>query len=148
MPMPWLFIRTVGKLCMVGALTTGGAGCAAVHDLSGAPRAGYQTNGSYVLSAQDQGLGCRELTERKASLQTQLNELPAKAMQQMQELPKTVVSAWARLTGSTDQGVPALAQYNEAKAEAAAVNASLEQKGCEAGYYGIETAGIHPHNAE
>lgn len=148
MPTPWLLIKTVGKLCVIGALMVSATGCATMHDLSGAPRPGYQADGSYVLSAQDQGLGCRELTERKASLQNQLNELPAKAMQQMQELPQTVASAWARLTGSTDKGVPALAQYNEAKAEVDAVNASLEQKGCEAGYYGIETAGIHPQNAD
>ncbi len=106
------------------------AGCSTVADLGGLPRPGYQKDGSYVLSAEEQSLGCRELKERQVGLQEQITQLPSKAVQQMQELPKTVVDAWGRLVGSENQGVPALAQYNEAKAESAAVNESLQRKGC------------------
>jgi hypothetical protein len=47
----------------------------------------------------------------------------------MQALPTTVASAFQRLIGSPS-GVPAVAEYNEARAEQAAVSASLTQKGC------------------
>ena len=114
------------------------AGCSTVSGLSGIPRPGYQSDGSYVLSGQEQALGCRELQDRQVGLQQQLAELPQKAVQEMQELPKTVAGAWSRLVGSSDQGAPSLAQYNEAKAEAAAVNESLSRKGCNS----VETAGI------
>ena len=113
-----------------------------MNELSGAPRPGYQKDGTYVLSAQEQGLGCRELQARQVGLQEQLAALPAQAVKQMQELPTTVANAWWRLVGSADKGVPALAQYNEAKAESAAVNESLQRKGCGPS---VETASIkHP----
>ncbi len=103
------------------------------------PRPGYQKDGSYVLSSQEQIAGCRELQERKVGLQQQLEALPAQAVKQMQELPKTVADAWGRLVGSSDQGVPALAEYNEAKAETAALNESMSRKGCGPS---VETAAI------
>jgi hypothetical protein len=91
------------------------------------------------LSAADDARGCRELQERQLSLQQQLEQLPSKAVQQMQELPSTVANAWGRLVGSPDQGVPALAQYNEVKAESVALNDSLARKGCGSS---VETASI------
>jgi hypothetical protein len=119
-----------GEVALVAALAVSVAGCSTMADLSGIPRPGYQKDGSYVLSAQEQSLGCRELQERQAGVQEQLQALPAKAVQQMQELPQTVADVWGRLVGSPNQGVPALAEYNEAKAEAAALDASLQRKGC------------------
>jgi len=126
----WRAFSVVGKVALVGTLVAGAGGCSAMSELSGAPRAGYQKDGTYVLSAQEQTLGCRDLRERQVSLQEQLQQLPSKAVQQMQELPNTVADAWGRLVGTPDQGVPALAAYNEAKAESAAVNQSLYEKGC------------------
>ena len=120
-------------------LAAGLAGCSTMADLNGIPRAGYQNDGRYVLSAEEQNLGCRELHERQQSLQEQLQQLPQTAVQQMLELPKTVVDAWGRLVGSENQGVPALAEYNEAKAEQAALNDSLQRKGCGAA---VETATV------
>jgi hypothetical protein len=127
---------------LLGALAIAAGGCSTMNELSGVPRPGYQKDGTYVLSAQEQVLGCRELQARQVGLQEQLTALPAKAVKQMQELPTTVADAWGRLVGSADKGVPALAQYNEAKAESAAVNESLQRKGCGPS---VETASIkHP----
>lgn len=123
----------------MAALAASAAGCSTVANLSGIPRPGYQQDGSYVLSAEEQSAGCRALQERQATVQEQLQALPAKAVKQMQELPQTVSDAWGRLVGSSDQGVPALAEYNEAKAEAAALDESLQKKGCGTG---VETAAI------
>lgn len=131
--------KLVGYAALAGALAFSVGGCSTVTELGGIPRPGYQMDGRYVLSAEEQNLGCRELHDRQLGLQEQLQALPSKAVQQMQELPKTVVDAWGRLVGSSDQGVPALAEYNEAKAEAAALDQSLHQKGCGTS---VETAGI------
>jgi hypothetical protein len=124
-------------VCVLAAMT---AGCSTVSGFGDAPQPGYQKDGSYVLSSQEQIAGCRELQERKVSVQQQLEALPAQAVQQMQQLPTTVANAWGRLVGTPDQGVPALAEYNEAKAEAAALNESMSRKGCSAP--SVETAAI------
>ncbi len=134
----WHFWTRLSGAAIACTLALSVAGCSTVSGLSGIPRPGYQSDGSYVLSGQEQALGCRELQARQVGLQQQLAELPQKAVQEMQELPKTVAGAWSRLVGSSDQGAPSLAQYNEAKAEAAAVNESLSRKGCNS----VETAAI------
>jgi hypothetical protein len=128
----------LGSAALACMLAMSVGGCSTVSGLSGAPRPGYQNDGSYVLSAEQQGLGCRELQERQLGLQQQLEALPACAVKEMQEFPQTVASAWARLVGSRDQGVPALAEYNQAKAESVALNESLTRKGCNS----VETASI------
>jgi hypothetical protein len=128
----------LGRAALACTLALAVGGCSTVSGLSGAPRPGYQGDGSYVMSSEEQSRGCGELQERQLGLQQQLQELPAKAVKEMQELPSTVVNAWGRLVGSSDQGVPALAEYNEAKAESAAVSENLSRKGCSS----VETAAI------
>jgi hypothetical protein len=138
----WRSLKSVYRAALLGALAISAGGCSTMNELSGAPRPGYQKDGTYVLSAQEQVLDCRALQARQVGLQEQLTALPAKAVKQMQELPTTVADAWGRLVGSPDKGVPALAEYNEAKAESAAVNESLQRKGCGPS---VETASIkHP----
>jgi hypothetical protein len=138
-PAPWHSSMWLGRAAVVVVLTIGSAGCSTMADLNGIPRPGYQNDGSYVLSAEEQNLGCRALQERQAGVQEQLQALPSKAVKQMQELPNTVADAWGRLVGSSNQGVPALAEYNEAKAESAAIGQSLQKKGCGAA---VETAAV------
>lgn len=135
----WRSYGVVGKTGLAALLAMSVAGCSTMADVGGLARPGYQKDGTYVLSSEQQSLGCRELQERKLGLQDQLQQLPNKAVQEMQELPRTVADAWGRLVGSPDQGVPALAQYNEAQAEAVALDQSLQQKGCGTS---IETASI------
>ena len=138
MAVTWLSTVRLGSAALACRLAMTVAGCSTGSGLSGAPRPGYQKDGSYVLNSEQQSLGCRELQERQLGLQQQLEALPARAVKEMQELPQTVASAWARLVGSPDQGVPALAEYNQAKAESVAVNESLSRKGCTS----VETASI------
>ena len=135
----WRLWARVDGMALACAVTLALGGCATVADLGGVPRPGYQKDGSYVLSAEEQGLGCREMEERQLGLQQQLQQLPGKAMKEMQELPHTVANAWGRLVGSEDQGVPSLAEYNEAKAESAALTESMSRKGCGSS---VETAAI------
>lgn len=122
-------------LCALSALGLGG--CSTVQSLSGTPHPGYQPTGNYVLSDQEQGLGCRALQERSLGLQEQMQKLSKSALDQVQELPGTMASAWGRLFGQPGDGVPAIAEYKQAQAESAAVDATMVRKGCP-----IETASI------
>ena len=118
--------RSIGSLCAVLVL----GGCASAPEIGGGPRAGYQSDGQYLLSAQEQTLGCRQLQERSLGLREQMQSLSTRAVEQMQQVPSTVAAVWGRLVGSPGDAVPAVAEYNEARAESAAVEASLAQKGC------------------
>lgn len=71
------------------------------------------------------------------SLQEQMQNLSKSALEQVQQLPSTMVSAWGRLFGQPGDGVPAIAQYKEVQAESAALDATMVRKGCP-----IETASI------
>jgi hypothetical protein len=122
-------VRFIASTC---ALALALAGCSTMQDLAGVEHPGYQKNGTYVLSSQEQVLDCRALEERSKGLQEQMQELSQRAVQEMQQVPKTIVTAWGRLVGSPEEGVPAVAEYNEARAESAALNATLARKGCSA----------------
>lgn len=137
MAVGWLSIGRSGSGALISALVLALAGCATIQDMSGIPRPGYQKDGSYVLTSEEQGLGCRELQERSLGLQQQLQALPQQAVEQMQALPTTIAAAWGRLVGAPG-AVPAVAEYNEARAESAALNDSLAKKGCGS----VETAAI------
>jgi hypothetical protein len=130
-------LRVMIPIC---ALALALSACASMQDIAGIERPGYQKDGSYVLSSQEQGLGCRALEERSKGLQAQMQELSNRAVQEMQQLPQTVATAWGRLVGSPEQGVPAVAEYNEARAESAALSATLARKGCDGS--GTDTASI------
>jgi len=127
----------LGTLVALGTLAAALGGCSTIQSFSGAPHPGYQQNGTYVLSDQQQGLGCRALQEQSVSLQEQMQKLSKSALEQMQQLPNTVVSAWGRLFGAPGDGVPAIAEYKQAQAESAALDATMVSKGCP-----IETASI------
>jgi len=131
-------LRAILAIC-VAALTLSLSACATMQDLAGIERPGYQKDGSYVLSAQEQGLACRTLEERSKGLHEQMQELSQRAVQEMQQVPQTIANAWDRLIGSPGKGVPAVAEYNEARAEAAALNATIARKGCA---NGMDTASI------
>ena len=108
------------------------------QDFANIPHTGLQKDGSYMLSEQDQGLGCRQLQEKSLGLQEHMQQLSVQALDQMQQLPDTMVGAWKRLVGAPGKGVPAIDAYNEAHAEVDAVNRSMTRKGCD----GVTTASI------
>lgn len=138
MAVSWPTIGRSGSGALISAIALVLAGCSTIQDMGGIPRPGYQKDGSYVLSSQEQELGCRELQERSLGLQHQLQALPVQAVAQMQQVPDTIAAAWGRLFGSPGAGVPALAEYSEVRAESAALNDSLAKKGCDP----IETATV------
>lgn len=141
MPASRLAIRlpkAVAPLCALAVLLSG---CASVHDLSGIERPGYQGDGTYVLSAREQEMDCRQLQKRSQGLQDQMLELSQRAVQEVQQVPTTIANAWGRMFGDPGDGLPSVAEYNEARAETAALNETLARKGCSAS--SIETATIN-----
>jgi hypothetical protein len=94
------------------------------------PRAGYQPTGTYVLSAEDQRLDCRRLRERSESLLDQLKALPMRAAEEIKEAPATVALFVGRVMGDSKSGVAAVAEFDQGRAEAAALNEARAQKGC------------------
>ena len=129
----------VGAVLLGSGLVLTLSACASLQDLAGIEHPGYQKDGSYVLSAQEQDLGCRELEARSQGLQSQMQQLSQRAVQEIQQVPLTISNAWGRLVGSSDNGVPAVAEYNEARAEVAALNETITRKGCG---QGMDTASI------
>jgi hypothetical protein len=105
-------------------------GCSTLTDVAGLPRAGYQPSGSYVLSAEDQRLDCRRLRERSDGLLDQLKALPIRAAEELKEAPATVVQFVGRAMGNSTTGVAAVAEFDQGRAEAAALNEARAQKGC------------------
>jgi hypothetical protein len=114
----------------LGTLAAWLGGCSMSQDLLNAPHYGYQADGSYVLSQQEEGAGCRELQDRTLGLQERMQQLSVQAVDQMQQLPGTVVAGWQRLVGAPGDGVPAIAEYKQAHAQSEAVGRAMVRKGC------------------
>ncbi len=72
----WLSTARLGGAALACTLAMSVAGCSTVSGLSGAPRPGYQKDGSYVLSTEQQGLGCRELQERQLGCSSSSRRFP------------------------------------------------------------------------
>jgi hypothetical protein len=130
-------LAAIVSICALGCALSA---CATMQDINGGPRAGYQKDGRYLLTSQEQGLGCRELQERSRGLQAQMQELSQRAVHEMQQVPTTISNAWGRMFGDPGEGVPAVEEYNQARAESAALDTTLTQKGCNGN--GIDTASI------
>lgn len=124
--------RYFGAAWRAGALllALAAAGCSTLQDFAGVQRAGYQSNGTYVLSAQDKELGCGHLQERSDGLIEQMKALPALAAQEIKNAPSNIVALFNRTFGGGGDGLKAVNDYDHSYAEAAALNAQLTEKGC------------------
>ncbi len=106
------------------------AGCSTLQEIAGTQHTGYQSNGTYVLSAQEQKGGCRQLRERSDGLIAQMQALPARAVQEIQNAPSNIAALWSRAFGGGGDGLEAVDKYDRSHAEAVALNAELDKKGC------------------
>jgi hypothetical protein len=105
-------------------------GCASFQDFAGIPRAGYQANGTYVVSAEEERLACRQIDERLEALSRQLQTLPQQAELERKSQPLTVGSALGRMFGGPDDGLKATQDYQRAQAESDALKALKFRKQC------------------
>lgn len=114
---------------MLGALP-GLGGCASVQDFAGIPRAGYQSNGTYVVSAEEEQLACRQIKDRLELLSRQIQTLPQQAALERDAQPMTVGSALGRMFGGPDAGLKATKDFEKAQAESNALKALAAKKQC------------------
>lgn len=105
-------------------------GCAAAQDFAGIPRAGFQKDGTYVVSTEEEKLACRQIKERIGVLSGQLQALPAKAAWEEQQGPTTVGSALGRMFGGPGAGLPSTTEFQRASAESQALQALAVKKQC------------------
>lgn len=106
------------------------AGCSTMQDFVGIPRAGHQKDGTYVPTAEDEKLACRQIRERLDILSRRLKTLPEEAALEQESRPSTVGSALGRMFGGPGAGLRATEQYQRATAESDALNALLVKKQC------------------
>lgn len=106
------------------------AGCASVQDLAGVPRTGYQSDGTYIVSPEEEALACRQIEDRLEFLSRQLQILPQQAALEREGEPLTVGSALGRMFGGPDTGLKATKDFQRAQAESDALKALLVKKQC------------------
>lgn len=119
-------LRWGATLCALVAL----GGCASVQDFAGVPRAGYQANGTYVVSNDEEKLACRQIKDRLEILSRDLQTLPQQAASERENRPATLGSALGRMFGGPDDGLKATAQFQRAQAESDALKGLLAKKQC------------------
>ncbi|WP_295557600.1 hypothetical protein [uncultured Hyphomicrobium sp.] len=99
-------------------------------DFAGVPRAGYQANGTYVVSGEEEKLACRQIKDRLEILSRELQTLPQQAAYERENTPATVGSAIGRMFGGPDAGLDATKEYQRAQAESDALKGLLARKQC------------------
>jgi hypothetical protein len=105
-------------------------GCASFQDFAGIPRSGYQANGTYVVSPDEEKLACRQIEERIEILSRQIQTLPQQAALERQSEPSTVGSALGRMFGGPEEGLKATKDFQRAQAESDALKALYAKKQC------------------
>ncbi|MCC7253895.1 hypothetical protein [Hyphomicrobium sp.] len=105
-------------------------GCASVQDMVGVPRTGYQSDGTYVVSDEEEKLACRQLEGRLAYLDRQIQVLPQQVVLESESRPSTVGSALGRMFGGSGDGLKATRELQRARAESDALRALMIRKQC------------------
>lgn len=106
------------------------AGCSSLGDMAGAKRPGFQANGTYVLSDQEQQLSCEQLQARSTAVTQQIQEVSTKAVNSMQWEPSSMASPLGRLFGFPGAEAPEVADYKQLQAESTALDDQRRLKGC------------------
>jgi hypothetical protein len=101
-----------------------------MQDLTGVPPAGYQPNGTYVVSADEEKMACRQIKDRLDLLSVQIKALPTRAALEEGSEPATVGSALGRMFGGPGGGLKATSDFQRATAESDALNQLLVKKQC------------------
>ncbi len=119
----WCLALACGALALLG-------GCTSTQDMAGAPHAGHQANGAYVVSTEEEKLACRQIEERLEILSREIQVLPQEAALEREKEPSTVGSALGRMFGGPDGGLKATQEFQRAQAESDALKALLARKKC------------------
>lgn len=120
--------RWVWALALVASGGLGG--CAALQDAAGVPRSGYQQDGTYVVSAEEEKLACRQIRDRLNTLNGVIQAAPEKAALEEQARPRTVGSALGRMFGGPGAGLKTTTEVQRANAESDALTHLFARKQC------------------
>lgn len=127
-------ISTTGfGLAAVCAVVLVLGGCAQIQDMAGVPRSGYQKDGTYVVSPDEEKLACRQLRDRLEILSRELSALPERAAYEQKSGPTTVTGMLGRMFGGPGDGLSATTDYQRASAESEAIGALIVRKKCDQG---------------
>lgn len=120
-----IWIR-VAALALAAALS----GCSTLSDASGAAYGGYQSDGSYIVSSEDERLACRQLREELDKLTAEIQAMPARAAEEEKTTPRTVGAAFSRLFGEPGDGLKSVESYKRATVRNDALQVLYERKEC------------------
>ena len=106
------------------------SGCASMLDMAGVERAGHQSDGTYVVSAEEEKLACRQIRERLDALSSKISALPEQAVKEERKGPRTVGAAFGRMFGGPGSGNKAVDDHRKATAESDALYGLYVRKEC------------------
>jgi hypothetical protein len=116
----------------LAALMLPSGGCTTMTDLAGVQRTGYQPNGTYVLSPDEESLACRQIQQRLDILSNRITNLPNAAAREQEGNPTTMLGVFGRMFGGEGGGLKATADFQRASAESDALKALAARKKCPA----------------
>jgi hypothetical protein len=120
--------KQFGGLASIALAVLGG--CASLQDFAGVPRTGHQSDGTYVVSPEEEQLACRQIEERIAFLDRRIETLPQQAAAEREKGPSTLGLALGRMFGGPGSGLKATQELQRAQAESGALRALLVRKHC------------------
>jgi hypothetical protein len=126
-------LSNIGRICfrlLAPCALVALGGCASMQDLAGIPRAGYQPDGTYLVSEDEEKLACRQIKDRLDILSLQIKSLPARAAVEERSRPTTVGAALGRMFGGPGDGLKATSDFQRATAESDALHALAAKKQC------------------
>ncbi len=118
-------VRQAGLLLVVVL-----AACAPGLNADAAKHSGLQADGTYVLSDDERWLDCGQLLDRSHAVTRQMQDVSTHAVEKLNSQPSTTVAALGRLIGLPAEEAPEITEYNQLKAEAAALQSAQARKGC------------------
>lgn len=126
--MPRSTSQLAAVLVLVAGVTLGA--CSTVHDIAGLPRAGPQSDGSYILTSSESSMDCRSLAERVEVALDGMSKAAAKIPKEKEALPPTMLGVFERALGGVDQGMTSARKLREGELHVRALAAEQARKGC------------------
>lgn len=117
------------KIAALG-LMVGFSGCASVYGLNGVERAGHQSDGTYIVTVEEEGLACRQIRERLDALDSEIAAFPERAAQEEKSRPRTLGAAFGRMFGGPSGGLKSVENHKKATAQRKGLADLYARKDC------------------
>lgn len=107
------------------------SGCATGPIVGALPATGYQADGSYVATPEDERLSCNLLGERLKAIAVSMEGQVAQARSAAAAPPATLVLVMARMSGRPGDGTAFLDRYRRDETQAIALTKLARDKRCD-----------------